>query len=304
VEMIMALTTPAIPDAPDVLDAAWVAQFHRDGYLAFENMLTVQEVEATRAALTEVHTRQFENATAGLAKVREANPNATKNYSGMSLLDPDSGFGIHYEPGINPMDLTDDEAEKKFRKMHGYEDQHSVFQALVMHDRTKGFCEQVLGEKAILKGTMALSKPPFIGSEKPWHQDNAYFNWLPLEALATAWIALDDATIENGCMHVLQGMHVKGGFKHCHTIDCQIVPGRLDYSDAIPIELKAGGGLIFSSMLPHQTPPNHSAGRRRALQFQFRGESTYAVSKEEFGKVFVEADGTTASCALGERVDG
>lgn len=300
----MALTIPEILDCPDTLDEALVAQFHRDGYLAFENVLTSDEVDAAKAALTEIHTGLFKAATAGDARVREANPKATKNYSGMSLIAPGTGFGIHYEPGINPMDLMIDEAEAKFRKMHGYEDQHLVFQQLVAHARTQGFVSQVLGEKAILKNTMALSKPPFIGSEKPWHQDNAYFNWLPLEALATVWIALDDATIENGCMHVLPGMHVKGGFKHCHTIDCQIVPGRLDYADAIPVEMKAGGAMIFSAMLPHQTPPNGSASRRRALQFQYRGESTYEVSIEEFGKVFVEADGTTASCALGERVDG
>ncbi|MGA1195824.1 MAG: phytanoyl-CoA dioxygenase family protein [Candidatus Latescibacterota bacterium] len=301
----MALTTSAILDCPNDLDEALVAQFHRDGYLAFENVLTKEEVMAARAALTEVHARMFEDAKAGRARIREANPNATKNYSGMSLLALEGGgFGIHYEPGLNPMDLTIEEAEAKFRKVHGYEKQHPVFQALVNHDRTKGFIEKVLGEEAILKGTMALSKPPFIGSEKPWHQDNAYFNWLPLELVATVWIALDDATIENGCMHVLPGMHVKGAFKHCHTIDCQIVPGRLDYSDAVPIELKAGGAMFFSAMLPHQTPPNGSAGRRRALQFQYRGESTYEVSKEEFGAAFVEADGTPASCALGERVDG
>lgn len=202
------------------------------------------------------------------------------------------------------MDLDVSGAEEKFRKVHGYQDQHPVFQALVEHPRTKGFIETVLGQAAILKGTMALSKPPFIGSEKPWHQDNAYFNWLPLEAVATVWIALDDATVENGCMHVLPGMHTNGAFKHCHTIDCQIVPGRLDYGDAIPVELKAGGAMFFSAMLPHQTPPNGSALRRRALQFQYRGENTYAVSKEEFGKAFVEADGTPASCALGERVNG
>jgi phytanoyl-CoA hydroxylase len=301
----MALTTSMVLECPNDLDEALVAQFHRDGYLAFENVLTKEEVVAARAALTEVHARMYEDAKAGRAKVREANLNATKNYSGMSLLSLDGGgFGIHYEPGLNPMDLTIEEAEAKFRKVHGYEDQHPVFQALVDHDRTKGFIEKVLDETAVLKGTMALSKPPFIGSEKPWHQDNAYFNWLPLERLATVWIALDDATIENGCMHVLPGFHVKGAFKHCHTIDCQIVPGRLDYSEAIPVELKAGGAMIFSAMLPHQTPPNGCAGRRRALQFQYRGESTYEVSKEEFGAAFLEADGTPASCALGERVDG
>ena len=56
--------------------------------------------------------------------------------------------------------------------------------------------------------------------------------------------------------------------------------------------------MYFSAMLPHQTPPNGTAGRRRALQFQYRGISTRQVGKEEFGEVFAEADGTPASCAL------
>jgi len=300
----MAAILPELAECPDVLDESHIEQFHCDGYLAFENVLTMEEVEAARATLTELHASLFADAMNGVAKVREANARATKNYSGMQIRHPENGFHTHYEPGLNPLDMSVEEAEEKFRKMHGYHDQHSVFQALVGHPRTKGFIEAVLGQKAILKGTMALSKPPFIGSEKPWHQDNAYFNWLPLESLATAWIALDDATIENGCMHVLSGFHAKGAFKHCHTIDCQIVPGRLDYSGAVPIEMKAGGGMIFSAMLPHQTPPNRTGSRRRALQFQYRGENTRDVSKEEFAKVFVEADGTPASCALGERVDG
>jgi len=56
--------------------------------------------------------------------------------------------------------------------------------------------------------------------------------------------------------------------------------------------------MFFSAMLPHQTPPNQTADRRRALQLQYRGVTTQQVSKEEFGKVFAEADGKPASCAL------
>lgn len=69
-------------------------------------------------------------------------------------------------------------------------------------------------------------------------------------------------------------------------------------------EARAGRAMIFSAMLPHQTPPNRSPHRRRALQFQYRGENTRQVSPEEFGKVFAETDGTPATCALAERLDG
>ena len=143
---------------------------------------------------------------------------------------------------------------------------------------------------------MALSKPPRIGVEKPWHQDDAYFDYLPLESIVTAWVALDDTTEENGCMYTIPGAHREGARKHFHGIDCQIVDGRLDLSRAIPVELKAGGAMFFSGMQPHQTPPNRSDLRRRALQFQYRGSDTRKVSHDEYEGVFQEADGTPATC--------
>lgn len=72
---------------------------------------------------------------------------------------------------------------------------------------------------------------------------------------------------------------------------------RLDLGRAVPVELKAGGAMFFSGMLPHQTPPNRSPVRRRALQFQYRGSNTRAVAREEYDRVFVEADGSPATCA-------
>lgn len=301
----MSVSIARLPDCPEVLDEDLVAQFHRDGYLAFENVLTAEEVEAARIALSEITGWLMDEARAGRARVRETKPGVRGNYAGVQVQELDGPFGIHFESGVeDPLSLANAEAELNFRKLHGYHQAHPTFRALVEHPRIKGFVARVLGQKVVLKNEMALSKPPFIGSEKPWHQDNAYFDWLPLEAVATAWITLDDATVENGCMHVLPGRHKGEAFKHVHTIDCQIVEGRLDYSDAVPLEMKAGGAMIFSAMLPHQTPPNRSPHRRRALQFQYRGENTRQVSREEFGKVFAEADGTPATCALAERLDG
>jgi len=70
-----------------------------------------------------------------------------------------------------------------------------------------------------------------------------------------------------------------------------------DPADAIPIPIPAGGALFFYGMLPHETPPNRSALRRRAMQFHYRGRDTQMVDRETYDKVFAEADGTPASCA-------
>ena len=286
-----------VEECPDTLGPEHIDQFGEIGCLAFENALTPDEVAAARAALTEITLGLLERAHRGEAEIRE-NPNATRNYAGKQVVNPETGFGIHFEAGIDPLALPIDEAELKFRKLFSYHQEHQTFIDLTQHPKITGFISQLIGEEAILKAEMALSKPPLIGSEKPWHQDNAYFNWLPLHKVATAWIALDDTTIDNGCMHVLPGGHTLGALRHHHTIDCEILPDRIDKNQALPVPLKAGGILYFSAMLPHQTPPNRTTDRRRALQFQYRGVSTHAVSKEEFGTVFAEADGTPASCAL------
>jgi hypothetical protein len=282
---------------PGVLDATHLEQFRLRGYLAFEKVLTQPEVDAAQAALTQITVGLMQRAKRGEAKIQE-NQNATRNYAGVQVINPDSGFGIHFEAGIDPLAMEAEQAELKFRKLHGYHQEHQTFIDLTQDPRIQGVIAQLIGEEAVLKAEMALSKPSFIGSEKPWHQDNAYFNWLPLNKVATAWIALDDTTVENGCMHVMPGGHTLGALKHHHTIDCEIMPDRIDKTRAVPIPLKAGGVMYFSAMLPHQTPPNKTAERRRALQFQYRGITTAQVSKEEFGRVFAEADGTPASCAL------
>ena len=69
---------------------------------------------------------------------------------------------------------------------------------------------------------MALLKPPRIGREKPWHQDHAFFDFSLETRFLGVWIALDPATIENGCMHVLDGGHRAGPRLHFRRRDFQI----------------------------------------------------------------------------------
>ena len=285
------------PGCPAELSAEHHEQFREVGWLAFQNVLTEQEIQDARSGLKQITQELMARARQGAATIRE-DRNARKNYAGVQVIDPKTGFMIHYEAGVDPFALPADEVDLKFRKVNNYHQEHQTFVDLTRHPRIQGFISELIGEETILKADMALSKPPFIGSEKPWHQDNAYFNWLPLDKVATAWIALDDAVVENGCMHILPGGHRLGPLRHHHTIDCEIMPDRIDKDQAVAVPLRAGGVMFFSAMLPHQTPPNRTASRRRALQFQYRGVSTVAVSKEEFGKVFAESDGRAASCAL------
>ena len=283
--------TSEYPKCPTALSPAQIAQYHRDGYLAFTDVLSPAEVEQARTGLSNL-IRRAQHRTDFV--LREGGP-FRKLYS------PSTRYYIQIEStakGENLRALPDSDFELTVRKLTCFSEADPFYSFLEnQHPRVQGVVESLLDAHPTCFGEMALIKPPLIGTEKPWHQDTAYFSITPLDAVLTAWIALDDATIENGCMHVLTGEHKLGPRRHHHTFDCEIVPDRRETSRAVPVELPAGGAMFFSGLLPHQTPSNQSPDRRRALQFQYRSASSQIVSREEYDRVFAEADGTPASCA-------
>lgn len=267
---------PAAPAA--VLTAALAEQ----GFLAFPELLSAAEVERARQGLHELTLRIAEEG----------------EFRDRAFHDPRSRCHVQLEPGCDPAGLAPAELEPKVRKLMGYVTADPWFAELAeQHTRLRRLLDAILGPGAILFQDMALVKPAQVGSIKPWHQDNAYFAVAPLEQVLGVWIALDDATVENGCMHVIPGGHRLGPLRHHHDRDCEIVPGRLDPSRAFAVPLPPGGALLFYGMLPHETPPNRSPCRRRALQLHYRGAETRVLSREEYDRLYAEADGAPASCA-------
>jgi phytanoyl-CoA hydroxylase len=271
------------------LSSEQIARFQRDGYIAFENVLSLEEVEKCKIALS----RLVREVAQGDSEKRGAfwtmPQRGAQGQSGKV-------FGVQFENGYLP-DGNDPDLELKVRKLMWYVRQDKTLEYVAFeHPGIQRVLESLLGAQPIMFQDMALVKPPFIGSEKPWHQDNAYFSVTPLDAIVGVWIALDEATPENGCMHVQPGGHRRGALQHHHDRDCEIVPGRLENIEAVPVPLQPGGAMFFYGMLPHQTPPNNSPERRRALQFHYRSQNSQIVSKEEYDAVYNDS-GVPASCA-------
>ncbi len=288
--------TTVWPDCPQSLSPEQIARFHEMGYLAFENVLSPAEVAQARADIsTLIGDFAFNPERATWEK--PSTDRTDSNYAGWMFQSRTSRFGIWLQGGCEPSPDAPDEIEPMVRKLMWFERETPLFEQLAFtHPRLHGVLGSLLGEGYKLFQTMGLIKPAHIGTEKPWHQDNAYFSVTPLDAIVGVWIALDDAAADNGCMHVLEGGHKLGALRHHHTFDCEILPGRIDAAQARPIELKAGGALFFYGMLPHQTPPNRSDKRRRALQYHYHRADASAVPTQEYNRIFAEADGTPASC--------
>ena len=103
-----------------------------------------------------------------------------------------------------------------------------------------------------------------------WHQDE-YFIPTRDRTLTGAWIALDDATIENGCLWIVPGSHKRGMLwpQHDHDdprFDCAGETYGFPYTDedSIPVEVKAGSLVFFNGYLLHRSFPNRAqSGYRR-----------------------------------------
>jgi len=112
----------------------------------------------------------------------------------------------------------------------------------------------------------AVYKQPEARRDFPWHQDNGYGGVEPEEYL-TCWLALEDTTIQNGCIWVIPGSHKQGVLQHTDTpIGKQVYFGT---DPGMPVELQKGGIVFFSSLLFHRSGPNISDTVRKGYIIQY-----------------------------------
>ena len=194
--------------------------------------------------------------------------------------------------------LTPDERFNAVRKLSDFVEFEPRLKALSAHPKLQAAVSKLMGGRTPkLFQDMALVKPPRIGREKPWHQDNAYFTYAPGTPVVGVWIAIDQATLANGCMHVWRGGIREGARIHFKRRDWQICDRDMfeKRKTVLAVPLQPGGALLFSGLTPHGTPTNHSALRRRAVQFHYAPEDAVKVADEERLKLF-GSEGKDVTC--------
>ena len=267
--------------------------FREDGFIIVEAILSPDQVEAVKGALGRLVEKYGPDRT--LASVVDGEHG--KIGGGTRIQKLGGPFFMQLEAGEVPRfeDIT--ALELQVRKFMFFADEDPVFRDILGEG---GSIRQIAGElledETILFQDMALIKPARIGSTKPWHQDHAYFSVSPLDSVCGVWIAIDEATVKNGCMHMLRGQHLQGPLMHEHKRDCEINVRNLDLRSLVPVPLQPGSALFFSGLIPHETPPNRSGNRRRALQFHFRGSRSTILPGPEYDRLFKDRSGRAASC--------
>lgn len=147
-----------------------------------------------------------------------------------------------------------------------------VFAQLARHPSLVRMVEQILGDGVSVFFSQVFMKPQEVGGRKPIHQDNFYFGPEDPNATLTAWIALDDATTENGCLYYCN-IHQLSLARHEAPADepfnLQIPEVLARQFEMLPAPVPRGGVSFHHGNTPHQSSANRSERPRRAAAFHF-----------------------------------
>ena len=148
-----------------------------------------------------------------------------------------------------------------------------TFQQLAKSENVVAMVEQLIGAGVCVFFSQVFCKPPEVGGPKPVHQDNFYFGPDALDATLTVWIALDTATVQNGCLFYGNGSNL--GPVHPHVapedepFNLQIAPEHLDEYQMTPAPVPSGGISFHHGNTWHQSSSNTSDHARRAVAFHY-----------------------------------
>ena len=151
-------------------------------------------------------------------------------------------------------------------------DKSPLIRALPFAPKVTAAVSALIGDPYLLHLDQMFLKPGRIGVGTRWHQDNAYFKIAdPLKGTAM-WLAIHDATVDNGTLGLIRGSH-RQQYVHerdpnsDHHIFCQ--PPE---EEAVSVEIKAGGAVFFCYGTAHCTGDNHTDQARAGMAFHFLHE--------------------------------
>ena len=162
---------------------------------------------------------------------------------------------------------------------------------LASHPKILDCIEGLMGPDIMVLSTHFFCKYPQTTQKfVAWHQDVTYWGLEPPEAL-TAWYAIDDSDIENGCMRVISSSHRWGIVEHGKSTQPgnllsinQAVQADVDESQIVDLELKAGQISIHHGHAIHGSNPNTSDRRRCGLTLRYCAPSVKPVRENSVGK--------------------
>jgi len=239
-------------------------RYREDGYLVLPGFKPLHEIDALRRRALQIVEAFDPQRGSGVFSTSSQNSDA------WFLGSADCVRCFFEEEAFDPDGrLRQDKALSINKIGHALHDVDPVFAAFSHGPVWAGLAADLGLAQTRLWQSMFIFKQPGIGGEVHWHQDAAFLHSEPM-TVTGFWIALEDATVDNGCLWVAPGGHrgplrkrfVRAGDAvRFDTLDETPWPTQ---AEAVPLEVAAGTLVCFHGLLPHYSAPNRSAASRHA----------------------------------------
>ena len=160
---------------------------------------------------------------------------------------------------------------------------------LVTDPRLLDIAEAILGPDLACFTAHYICKPPHTGQPVFWHQDAAYWQLTPVDAL-TVWLAVDESSTENGCLRIIPGSHSEPLEAPELRVDTpnmlyssmrhELVDAWVQRAGVVDVVLQPGDVSIHHPRIIHCSEPNRSAKRRCGLDMGFIRTSTRISNRD------------------------
>jgi phytanoyl-CoA hydroxylase len=250
-----------------------VQQFRDAGFLVLEGFADASECDQLRAR-AETLVQEFDPAeVVSIFSTREQNRIADEYF----MTSGDKVRFFFEENAFNPDGTLKYEKEKSINKIgHALHDLDPLFDRFSRSDRVRELAKAIGLENALLVQSMYIFKQPNIGGEVTCHQDSTFLYTEPIDIVGL-WFALEDATVENGCLWAIPGGHREG--LKSRWVRAPENKMKFEIFDEtpwpedqlVPLEVSKGSLILLHGLLPHRSFENRSKRSRQAYTLHLNG---------------------------------
>ena len=162
-----------------------------------------------------------------------------------------------------------------------------LFLTYMRHPLFREITRRYIGDNVSVFRSMFMNKPANKGTELPWHQDVGKGWGIDSNPTTTVWTALDDATVDTGCMQIVPGSHKLGILNESHFASSREQQAHCSPDRVIDLEVPAGEAVLIHNWMLHRSGVNATDRPRRAFSIAYMDAGTRSIeSGDAFPVIF------------------